>query len=170
MKRSTSAVGDLRKRMIMVCACAVLLLVGGAFASAQGTTVTKWTQGDRGSPLMHPGMSCIDCHAKGEGPRFLIAGTVFKSLTEADNVYGVEGVTVQITDAKGNVFKLTTNASGNFYLQARGNTLVMPFTAKVISNGKERAMGSAQSTGSCNTCHAAKGLNGAPGRILIPQT
>ena len=38
----------------------------------------KWTVGDRESPEMHPGRSCIDCHAKGEGPRFLVAGTVYQ--------------------------------------------------------------------------------------------
>jgi len=169
MRRSTSATGALRRRTLTICIVLMFLLVAAGFASAQGSTVTKWTLGDRESPLMHPGMSCIDCHAKGEGPRFLIAGTVFQSLAEADDVYGVKDVTVQITDAKGKVFKLTTNASGNFFLEARGNTLTAPFTAKVIVNGKERAMGSPQSSGSCNVCHTAKGVNGAPGRIIVPQ-
>jgi hypothetical protein len=154
----------------------MFLLVGAGMATAQqsqsGTTsasVKKWTQGDSESPLMHPGRSCIDCHAKGEGPKFIIAGTVFQKLTESDDDYGVVGVTVQITDAKGVVTKLTTNASGNFFLRARGSSIAMPFTAKVIFKGAENAMGTPQSTGNCASCHTAAGLNGAPGRIIIPQ-
>ena len=161
---------------------ALLLLSGMAWAQegeggATGTAVAastclsgmKWTAGDSGSMEMHPGRSCIDCHAKGEGPRFLVAGTVYQALKETDDCYGVEGVVVQLTDAKGQVIKMTTNKAGNFNLGARGASISFPFTAKVIFKKLERTMASKQSKGDCTSCHTAKGANGAPGRIIIPS-
>jgi hypothetical protein len=143
--------------MALILAAAVVCLPG-----------MKWTGGDEGSPDMHPGKSCIDCHAQGEGPRFIVAGTVFKELTEPDDTYGVKGVVVQLTDAKGKVIRLTTNAAGNFMLRAHGNTIVFPFTAKVLFQGREGEMVTPQSTGNCAACHTAHGANGAPGRIVAP--
>jgi hypothetical protein len=119
---------------------------------------------------MHPGLSCIDCHSKGEGPRFLAAGTVFQALTELDDCCGVKGVVVQLTDANGQVLAVTTNASGNFFFGGRGTTMAFPITAKLISGTRTREMGSEQSTGNCAACHTAKGANGAPGRIIAPTS
>jgi hypothetical protein len=143
--------------MVLVLAAAAVCLTG-----------MKWTDGDEGSPDMHPGRSCIDCHALGEGPRFIIAGTVFRQLNEPNDTYGVKGVVVQLTDAKGKVIRLTTNTSGNFMLRARGNPIAFPFTAKVLFQGREAEMATPQSTGNCAACHTAKGENGAPGRIVAP--
>ena len=144
-------------RMVLVLAAAAVCLTG-----------MKWTDGDEGSPDMHPGRSCIDCHALGEGPRFIIAGTVFRQLNEPNDTYGVKGVVVQLTDAKGKVIRLTTNTSGNFMLRARGNPIAFPFTAKVLFQGREAEMATPQSTGNCAACHTAKGEHGAPGRIVAP--
>jgi len=69
-------------------------------AKADGPSGLKWIGGDRESALMRPGMSCIGCHAEGEGPRFQIAGTVYTNLDEKDEYFGVEGLTVQVTDAR----------------------------------------------------------------------
>jgi hypothetical protein len=128
----------------------------------------KWTAGNEGSAEMHPGMSCIDCHAKAGGPKFIVAGTVYRQLNEPGNCYGVEGAVVQLTDAKGKVLKLKTNRAGNFALAARGNTIAFPFTAKVLFEGREKPMGTPQSSGNCLTCHTVQGVNGAPGRIIAP--
>jgi mono/diheme cytochrome c family protein len=46
--------------------------------------------------------------------------------------------------------------------------LALPYTAKVVQNGKTRAMGAAQTSGDCNACHTPTGANGAPGRVTIP--
>jgi hypothetical protein len=155
--------------MALAIIVAVLFAAAGQVGAEQGGAAKKtWTRGDQESPEMHPGRSCIDCHAKGEGPTFIIAGTVFQDISEADDVYGVPGAVVQITDASGKVRTLTTNASGNFFLKARGNTVAMPFTAKVIYKGNENAMAASQSTGNCAACHTAQGRNGAPGRIIVP--
>jgi hypothetical protein len=127
-----------------------------------------WTSGDEESPQMHPGGACIACHSRGEGPRFSVAGTVFPTAHEPTDCYGVEGgsdVHVEITDAAGSVLTLSVNAAGNFYST---KTVAYPFHAKVVTMGQERAMGAAQATGDCNSCHTETGKNGAPGRIMLP--
>ena len=117
---------------------------------------------------MRPGGNCIVCHASGEGPSYLVAGTVYQKYKESDDCYGVEGVKVELTDAKGKVTTLTTNKAGNFFLRARGSSIAMPFNAKVIFKSAERKMQTPQSTGNCMNCHTSKGANGAPGRTIIP--
>ncbi|MFO0755993.1 MAG: hypothetical protein U0359_05860 [Byssovorax sp.] len=134
------------------------------------STNKTWTQGDHGSPSMHPGGECITCHAQGEGPNFAIAGTVMGATNDDTNCDGVSGVTVEITDKNGQVIKLTSNSAGNFYSDEHGGTSVaFPITAKITANGKTAAMTTPQSTGDCNTCHAAVGKSGAPGRLTVPE-
>jgi mono/diheme cytochrome c family protein len=123
---------------------------------------------------MHPGRSCIACHANsgGEAPTFQIAGTVYPTAQEAYDCLGVNGsaagVTVQITDAVGKVISLPVNSSGNFYYSGRAGALTLPYHAKVLAGGRERAMGAAQGTGDCNSCHSPTGQGGAPGRVMAP--
>jgi mono/diheme cytochrome c family protein len=47
-------------------------------------------------------------------------------------------------------------------------TVRQPFTAKVVVGGKERVMVGPQTLGDCNACHTQNGLQGAPGRIIVP--
>jgi mono/diheme cytochrome c family protein len=163
-------------------ACLGLLMASG-LAAQEGRTLNpsfvektnspsglKWIAGNRGSPYMHPGISCIGCHqtAGGEAPNLAIAGTVYTKLDEGDDVLGVEGAVVQITDSKGQVLKLTANKAGNFLLRERGTSLAMPISAVVIFKGAERKMFGSKRTGDCLQCHTAKGAGGAPGRIIIP--
>jgi hypothetical protein len=137
-------------------------------APAICSTTSEWTQGDQGSPLMHPGGTCIECHTtNGEGPKFILAGTVMAATNDDTDCDGSEGATVQITGADGTVTTLTTNAAGNFFSESK-TALSTPYKAKIIKGGKERAMSAAQTVGDCNTCHTAAGANGAPGRILLP--
>lgn len=128
-----------------------------------------WTRGDRGSPDMHPGMACIDCHTRErEGPSFSIAGTVYHTAHEPNDCFGgsVTGAPiVQITDARGDVIQLPVNAAGNFFHEG---SIALPYSAKVIAGGKERAMVKAQTIGDCNSCHTDVGVNDAPGRVMLP--
>jgi hypothetical protein len=170
------------RRVIPVFCCVLLIAAGALTATAQssgtsGANATaacisgvQWTRGDAESPEMHPGTSCIDCHAQKAGPKFLLAGTVFTALTEPDDCYGVKGVTVTITDAKKQVITLTSNTSGNFSFGGRNATITFPIKVVLAYKGKTRAMESEQSTGKCAVCHTAKGGNGAPGRIIAPAT
>ncbi len=134
------------------------------------TSGKTWTRGDRGSELMHPGVACIECHAKrADAPRFTIAGTVYPTEHEPDNCNGASGTTagakVVITGADGKELSLPVNSVGNFYTTT---AVAKPFKAKVVAGGKERAMTASQTVGDCNSCHTETGANNAPGRIALP--
>ncbi|HEU0036718.1 MAG TPA: hypothetical protein VFQ53_39165 [Kofleriaceae bacterium] len=140
---------------------------GGLVADSVCSSGLRWTGGNEESPLMHPGMDCVSCHAGGEGPDFLAAGTVYGQLDEPDDCAGIAGVTVQITDANGKTVTSTTNAAGNFYFDAR-TALAFPVMAKVQLEGREKMMSIAQSTGACASCHVAVPSETLPGRIVAP--
>jgi hypothetical protein len=130
----------------------------------QCTSNRMWTNGDLGSTLMHPGRTCIACHIGTPAPVLTIAGTVYPSAHEPDDCFGA-AATVAITDANGRTVSLIANSSGNFLTE---QSVALPFFAKVMKNGQERAMQAAQTVGDCNSCHTVDGANGAPGRIFLP--
>jgi hypothetical protein len=123
---------------------------------------------------MDPGQACIQCHAKNQpdAPLFTVAGTVFPTGHVPDNCLPTSAQSadltqaqVVITDKNNQTLTLSVNSNGNFYsLQ----TVAFPFTAKVVYQGRTRAMATPQSTGDCNTCHTNAGSNNAPGRIALP--
>jgi hypothetical protein len=124
---------------------------------------------------MAPGGDCIGCHSGGEGPTYLVAGTVMGKANDDDDCAGIGSTTVVITDAAGLRIELQATSDGNFFYgggdhfqSGTSKTLKMPYTAKVVRNGQERAMVAAQSDGDCASCHTAEGANGAPGRIVPP--
>lgn len=135
---------------------------------------TRWTRGDRGSPLMHPGVACVDCHRQSgerEAVVYSIAGTVYATGHEANDCNGVSGVggaaKVVVTDSTGKVLAtLPINAAGSFYSVAR---FPQPYFVKVVQGTKERTMKGAPASGDCNSCHTTAGAEGAPGRIALPE-
>jgi len=135
----------------------------------QCTSGQYYSGGGDGSSRMNPGNTCVSCHAQsgGEAPRFTIAGTVYPTAHEPTMCDGVNvaGATVVVTDANNNTLTLPVNSVGNFYTTA---AVATPFHAKVVYNGKERAMSAGQTSGDCNACHTEMGANGAPGRIMLP--
>ncbi|HMI84716.1 MAG TPA: hypothetical protein VK550_11535 [Polyangiaceae bacterium] len=127
-------------------------------APAQCTSGRKWTSGN--GPTMSPGDICQGCHG------FTIAGTVYPTVHETGLCYGVNGgAQVVITPSCGTPISLTVNSAGNFYYTG---SVRLPFTAKVVVNGAERVMLGPQTLGDCNACHSQNGLQGAPGRIIVP--
>lgn len=128
----------------------------------------KWIGGNEESARMHPGGDCIGCHADmNEGPTFGVAGTVYADLGQATDCFGVADAVVEITDANGTQWALSTNAAGNFWLDEDEN-LALPYRAKVMIGNAEIAMATAQNDGSCASCHTASGANNAAGRIIGP--
>src|SRR6185295_2615175 len=133
--------------------------------------------GNTGSPVMHPGLPCIACHARSgddvaisrrhgdEAPVFRVAGTVFPTGHEPDDCNGATTAVVEVTDATGAVTRLPVNAAGNFFSTA---ALPAPIHVAVSANGKRRAMSASPPTGDCNSCHTQDGANLAPGRIALP--
>jgi hypothetical protein len=129
----------------------------------------KWVGGDEESPLMHPGRDCDGCHAdEDEGPRFHVGGTVYSQIREPDDCLGVEGVTVEITDAMMREFSLVSNEAGNFYLEVEEAQVEFPISVRAIRADRSIAMTAMQTTGRCATCHTQMGANMAPGRIIVP--
>jgi hypothetical protein len=141
----------------------------GGLGSVPTTTCvsgSQWTGGNEGSSEMKPGGDCIACHARGEGPTFAVAGTVFKNAHEADDCGGVNGITVELTGADGKVVTMTTNNAGNFSTRT---AVAAPYTARLRSGALTREMATPQSSFSCNSCHTQAGTLDAPGRIQAPQ-
>ncbi len=143
---------------------------GGSNSETVSTDVCasgqRWTGGDEESELMHPGRDCIECHTReGEGPKYTVAGTVYAQANQADDCFGVTGVSVEVTDANKQVIQLTSNEAGNFFTTQQ---IAFPYTVKVLSGGKENKMVAAQGTGACGSCHTQQGANAAPGRVLAP--
>jgi hypothetical protein len=131
------------------------------------TSGSTWTHGNHGSSQMHPGGACIDCHNNSDdGPGFSFAGTVYPTAHEPDDCNGESGMQVVIIGSDGGTLTLNANFVGNFYSQR--SSIALPFTAKVVSNGKERVMTTPQMSGDCNSCHTETGTMNAPGRIMAP--
>jgi hypothetical protein len=122
------------------------------------------------SPFMEPGGDCIGCHSSGEGPGFVLAGTVMSDMHDDTNCQGVADVTIRITGADGRAFELVSNQSGNFFAEGLSASLVFPYKAEVSRNGVTVPMLTTRSASetSCNACHTAAGLMAAPGRIVAP--
>lgn len=129
---------------------------------------------DDDGPWMNPGLACISCHEQedDDGPFILLGGTVYPTLHEPDLCFGVNGaatdVKVEVTDAQNKTFTMPLQPTGNFSLPVGAGPVVFPIRAKVVANGKERAMATPQMSGDCNGCHTEQGKNGAPGRIFLP--
>ena len=140
---------------------------GTAVPDATCMSGLRWDGGDEESPRMHPGMDCLGCHAEeGEAEEYTIGGTVYAGLSEKDDCFGLADVIVEITGADGEVLRMTTNEAGNFTREHA--SVEVPYTAKLIRDGREIAMTTPQTVLSCNVCHAEVGVNMAPGRILAP--
>jgi len=137
------------------------------------TSGTHWTQGDDSSREMHPGGTCVSCHATAPNPpdpQPTIAGTVYATAHEPTDCDGASGttaspITIDVFDAAGHTFTMTANRAGNFMdYQA----VTFPITAAVHHDGRTRVMATAQPSADCNTCHTESGTMGAPGRVMAP--
>jgi hypothetical protein len=130
--------------------------------SARCTSGQTWN--GVGDQNMRPGEVCLTCHSN-----YNISGTLYPTGHEPNDCNGVDGLgagpTVLVTDSTGLEVTLFPNAVGNFFTSI---TIVPPYQAKVVVNGQERSMVSAQTSGACNTCHTQAGTNGAPGRVTVP--
>jgi hypothetical protein len=124
---------------------------------------------------MMPGYACTSCHAaanaasgEGDAPIFAFAGTLFPTAHEPDGCIGsgAEGARVTVTGADGQMFTASANAAGNFSFETLA--LVLPYTAKLEFEGRERTMLLSQVNGDCNACHTQAGVQGAPGRMVLP--
>ncbi len=137
--------------------------------SGQTSTVTE-------GQAMKPGEACIGCHSKYTGtetpPINAVMGTIYPTAHEPDDCVGASnttyaGVTIVATDQPGHSVTVTPNSAGTF-LGGYTSTFTSPYTVKITYQGRERDMTTPQTSGDCNSCHTESGVNGAPGRIMLP--
>ena len=129
----------------------------------------RWVGEKRGSPEMFPGRDCVGCHIDNDGPPLAIGGTLYpyvlqppqaQQLQTGTDCFGIEGIEITITDADGQVFPVTTNRAGNFFVEGNPDDFAKPFSV-VIDGWGLRANGQPQVTpmstqpmyGGCARCH-----------------
>jgi hypothetical protein len=107
-----------------------------------------------------------------EAPIFAFAGTVYQTAHEPDDCVGGpvdaggDRAEVEVISATGLSYVAPVTNGGNFMLET--TALAFPITARVRFRGRSRSMTEPQMTGECNSCHTARGKEGAPGRIQLP--
>ncbi len=141
----------------------------GATAPTTCASNSHWNEGDHGTPVMNPGLSCVACHTSQRvNEIFTVAGTVFADQHAEDLCNGgtQSGGQVRIIGADGKTTTLQVNSAGNFY---SFGAIARPYTAQTVVNGVSRTMSSPQTAADCNSCHTEQGSAGAPGRIMWPD-
>lgn len=143
---------------------------------------TQWIGGRRGSPHMYPGRDCVGCHLENDGPQLMLGGTVYAYIEgdlapktpatqSGEDCFGEKDVNVQVTGADGQLFDLTTNEAGNFFVEGNPEDLVKPFRVKILWDSvagaeKTTVMGTTPSYGGCAHCHTV-GLEPYPPRPMM---
>jgi len=152
-----------------------LILCGsgvGAFACNDETTEVvsqdvcyselRWVGEKRGSPEMFPGRDCVGCHIDNDGPPLALGGTVYpytigapriNELQTGTDCYGLEGVTVRIEDAEGQLFEVVTNRAGNFFVEGNPDDFAKPFNVSIQIDDITPSMFTQPMYGGCGRCH-----------------
>jgi hypothetical protein len=122
----------------------------------------RWVGEKRGSPEMFPGRDCVGCHIDNDGPPLVLGGTVYPyvllgeealQLQTGADCYGLEGVRVIVDDGNGQVFDLTTNRAGNFFVEGNPNDFAKPFNVRLEMGDIRPQMTIAPKYGGCAHCH-----------------
>ena len=122
----------------------------------------RWVGDKRGSPEMFPGRDCVGCHIDNDGPPLAMGGTVYPyvlqgaeaaELQTGEDCFGLEGVAVRITDADGQLFDLTTNRAGNFFVEGNPDDFAKPFTVQIQIDDIQPSMSTSPMYGGCGRCH-----------------
>jgi hypothetical protein len=126
-------------------------------------------------PLHRRGQPCLVCHdGSTASPAMSVGGTIYAVL---GGTAPLAGAVVELTAEDGSTFTATTNAAGNFFVDASAWQPVYPLRAAVVVG----ALTSTMSTligrdGSCATCHvdppsriSAGRVYAAPSAALLPE-
>lgn len=123
----------------------------------------RWVGGKRGSEEMYPGRDCVGCHLDNDGPQLMLGGTIYPYFTSDRELYselqtgtdcfGLEGVTVRITDDSQQELVLTTNRAGNFFVEGLPSDFEVPFRVEIQMGEIVRGMGTWPRYGGCARCH-----------------
>ena len=154
----------------------LMVLVAGAGAAASLASVSCVDEAhseavaalgpETGSPgpEHRPGQPCVTCHG-GSGPasfQFSVGGTVY--LNQGGGA-PAPGASVQIEDIDGQIYRVTANATGNFYVALSDFAPRYPTQMAVTSSDGSltlQMLTHVGRDGSCADCHAAtEGPNSA---------
>lgn len=127
----------------------------------------RWVGGKHGHPEMYPGRDCVGCHLENDGPPLAVGGTLYPYITGKPQIFdlqsgtdcfGIKDITVTITDADEQEFKLVTNEAGNFYIEGNPDDFAKPFSAQVDWTNDDGTPGKAAMNtgplyGGCARCH-----------------
>jgi hypothetical protein len=122
----------------------------------------RWVGEKRGSQEMFPGRDCVGCHIDNDGPPLAVGGTVYPyvlggeqalTLQTGTDCYGIEGVTVRIEDGDGQIFELTTNEAGNFFVEGNPDDFAKPFSVQLQFGDLQPSMTTNPQYGGCGRCH-----------------
>jgi hypothetical protein len=127
-----------------------------------------------------PGQPCVLCHSTYEAaePEISVGGTIFATPAKtADQLpVAVEGATITLIDAEGEVRTATTNCAGNFFLRKDEWNPSFPLRVEVSypapGGGTKPAppMSSRVSRdGSCAGCHFGPPNQGTPGYVFAEE-
>ena len=121
--------------------------------------------GTRPGPLHRAGQPCLLCHdgELGDPVEFSVAGTLFVS---ADDKQPASDARVEITAADQTRMTFTTNAAGNFYVEAARYAPAYPLQVSVSYRGQTVTMDSLIGRdGACATCHFDPAGPKSPGHV-----
>jgi hypothetical protein len=119
----------------------------------------------RPGPTHRPGQPCLLCHdgALGDPVEFSVAGTVFET---ADDEQAAVGAHVTLTDATGTIKNQTTNAAGNFYIEAQNWRPTYPLQVSVAFDSLTVDMKTnIGRDGACASCHVDPTGPASPGHV-----
>ena len=120
-------------------------------------------------PMHRPGQPCLVCHgASGTAPAMSVGGTIFAA---ADSTVPLPGATVYLSDTFGRTFRTSTNAAGNFYVEASAWAPIFPMYVTVAFGGVSNAMSTQVGRdGSCAACHVDPASRESAGHVFLVPT
>ena len=120
-------------------------------------------------PLHRPGQPCLACHG-GSGPasaQFSVGGTVY--LTQGGGA-PAPGTQVMIEDIDGQVWTVTANAAGNFFVTVSDFAPHYPTQMQVTSSDgsvSQQMLTHVGRDGSCADCHTPTAEPTSPGPVYL---
>jgi hypothetical protein len=132
-----------------------------AYASAPVATSARTNHANHGQAAQQPTTDCLGCHGPNATVPFLAAGWV---ATTANGTTGAADVEVRVfATGAAAAFSAHTDTDGFFWINPPASGATGPYQAGARNATATNLMTAQQSTGDCQSCHAA-----AQGPIHVP--
>jgi hypothetical protein len=166
-----------------------VVVAGALWGGCIGTTPEEELADQQGDdpyeegPTHRPGQRCLACHGPDYTPGgqvFVLAGTIYR---RADDASGLTGAEVEMTDAEGEVIRVTSNKAGNFMVSVGeggrpgegwlglARAPAFPLHVTVRYGGAEQTMRNViHREGACAACHDRHGKGAASnGKVYLEE-